>query len=79
LSPKAYLEPSIDASRFPGSFSELLGQSLSYEEWLASITNLPTLDEIEEAAEVGHELIAEVMEKLRHVVSFAVTPATKKP
>jgi hypothetical protein len=76
---KAYLEPSIDASRFPGSFSELLGQSLSYEGWLASFTVLPTREEIEESAEVGHELVAEVMEKSRHIVSFAVTPAAKKP
>jgi hypothetical protein len=72
---KAYfLKPSIDAARFPGSFSELLGQSLLREGWLASFTVLPTREEIEESAEVGPEVI----EKSRQVVSFTVTPATKK-
>ena len=57
----------------------MLGQSLSHEEWLASLTVLPTLEEMEELSDVDCELVAEVMEKSKHVVSFSVTPAMKKP
>jgi hypothetical protein len=34
---------------------------------------------MEESTDIGHELVAEVMEKSRHIVSFSVTPALKKP
>jgi hypothetical protein len=74
----AFLEPSVDPARYPGVFTELLGQSLSREEWIASITILPTVREMEESTKIGHEMVAEVMEKARYVVSFAVTPAAKR-
>jgi hypothetical protein len=35
--------------------------------------------EMEESTEIGHEMVTEVMEKARHVVSFAVTPVAKRP
>jgi hypothetical protein len=35
--------------------------------------------EMEESTKIGHEMVAKVMEKARHVVSFVVTPAAKRP
>jgi hypothetical protein len=76
----AFLEPSVNAARFPGAFTELLGQSLSqHEEWIALFTVLPTAEEMENSQEGGHELVAEVMEKSKHIVSFAISPAKKQP
>jgi hypothetical protein len=74
-----FLTPLVNAVCFPGAFSELLGQSLTHEEWINSLTVFPTVKEMEESTEVGHEMVAEVMEKSRHIVSFSVTPALKKP
>jgi hypothetical protein len=65
-----FLNPSVNAARFPGAFSELLQQSLTHEEWINSLTVLPTVEEMEESTETGHELVAEVMEKSRHIVSI---------
>lgn len=75
----AYLTPSIAAARFPSAFSEILGQCLTHEQWIASFTVLPTEEEMERSGEVGSELMSEVVERSKHIVSFAVTPATKKP
>jgi hypothetical protein len=58
----AFLEPSIDAARFPGTSTELLGQSLFYEEWIESMTVLPTVQEMKESSKVGHEMMAEIIE-----------------
>jgi hypothetical protein len=74
-----FLTPSVNAVRFPGIFSELLGQSLTHEERINLLTVLPTVEEMEESTEAGHELVAEGIEKSRHIVSFSVTPALKKP
>jgi hypothetical protein len=74
----AFLEPSVDAAPFPGAFPELLGQCLSHDAWIASFTVLPTVEEMENSSEVHHELVAEVMEKAKHIVSFAITLAKKK-
>jgi hypothetical protein len=74
-----FLEPSVDPTLYPGAFTELLGQSLSHEERIASLTVLPTVQEMEESTKIGHEMVAEVMEKARHVVSFAVTPTAQRP
>jgi hypothetical protein len=74
-----FLEPSVNAAWFPGAITELLGQCLLHEEWIVSFTALPTAEEMENSPEVGHELVAEVMEKSKHVVSFAITPAKQKP
>jgi hypothetical protein len=52
---------------------------LSHEEWIASFTVLPAVEEMKLLTEVAPELVAEVMEKSSHVVSFAITPASKKP
>jgi hypothetical protein len=75
----ACLDPSVDADRFPGAFDVLLGRSLPYEEWIASFVVLPSREEMGNSSNVGHELVAEVMEKSSHAVSFAVAPAAKKP
>jgi hypothetical protein len=75
----AYLDPSVDADRCPGAFSVLLRRLSSYEEWIASFTALtPTVEEMKLSTEVAPELVAEAMEKSSHVVSFAITPASKK-
>jgi hypothetical protein len=75
-----FLNPSVNAACFPGAFSELLEQSLTSKEWINSLTVLPTVEEMEESTDVGHELVAEVMEKSPHIiVSFSVTPALMKP
>jgi hypothetical protein len=66
----AFLEPSVNAARFPGAFTEVLGQSLSHDEWLASFTVLPTVEEMDKSTEVGHELMTEVTECQAYIYTF---------
>jgi hypothetical protein len=76
----AFLSPSISGSHFPDSFYDLAGQAMSHEEWLAFLTYLPTAEEMRASGEdMDIEIASEALEKSKLLVSFAVTPAQKKP
>jgi hypothetical protein len=75
----AFLEPVVSASRFPSSINDLANQALSHEEWVTFLTYLPSEDVMQDSEDIGLELAAEALEKSKLLVSFAVTPAAKKP
>lgn len=72
--------PSVTDRANTESFNDLAGQALSHEEWLAFLTHLPTADKMVALGDdVDIEIASEALEKSKLLVSFAVTPAHKKP
>jgi hypothetical protein len=75
-----FLEPNVTATRFPNKFNDIIGQTLSHEEWIAFLTFLPWEETLDESLKnEGQELTAEAVEKSKLQVPFAITPAIKKP
>jgi hypothetical protein len=75
----AFLSPTLSGWRFPNSINDLANQALSHEEWVAFLSYLPTNEVMEASKDVEVELAAEALEKSKLLVSFAITPARKKP
>jgi hypothetical protein len=76
----AFISPTIDTRGLPMAYLESLQTSLTPSQWVSFFAVLPTESEIASAGKGNHqEIAAAIVTKASRGVSFAYTPAAKRP
>ena len=75
----AFLAPTIDTRSLPLAYLESLQALLTPSQWVSFFAVLPTESEMASEGEDHQEIAAAILTKASRAVSFAYTPATKRP
>jgi hypothetical protein len=75
----AFLVPTIDTRGLPIAYLESLQTSLTPLQWVSFFAVLPTQSEMASGEEDHQEIAAAIVTKASRGVSFAYTPAAKRP
>jgi hypothetical protein len=75
----AFLVPTIDTRGLPVAYLESLQTSLTPSQWVSFFAVLPTESEMSSGEEDHQEIAAAIITKASRGVSFAYTPAAKRP